>query len=538
MTVARYARASGSGRELTGTNSQDEAAPSPGRPSTAQVAGAGAWALSGRVVMLLANLVTIPFTVRLLGPSRYGLWALLQTTLTWAALADVGMSSASTKFSSERYALGDPEGESAVVWGAAGITGLSTGIVALAMAVEAPYLLGHLLKVPSTLLGPGVTGLRLACALLLVQSLSGTVNTPQLVRLRWRSYTLITNSGNLVASVGIPVALALVAGGVVTAATVNLAGACLALAANLYMARRLMPQWRRPRTGDGVARQLLSYGGNLTVSALASIGIATGQRFFLAHNHSTTTVAYYAVAATLGTTLYFLPAQLCAPLMPGLSRLEATGDRPRQSALYGKSLQFVYLVLTPCAIALAFVAQPFLRVWAGPVYAVHSTLPVLMIIVGAWFNALGEVPMTYLLASGRTKVIARVQLAEIGPYLVGAWFLTSRFGAAGAAGVWAGLLVVQSLIWRLATRRAAPYLPSSPLPARGRRAVLVAGAMGAFALVGTLSPNVLIVRAPLAVMGAAVYFATVWDYVLTSSERQGLRRLATEISGRARPIST
>ncbi|HXW77913.1 MAG TPA: hypothetical protein VEJ84_00360, partial [Acidimicrobiales bacterium] len=72
--------------------------------------------MAGRTVTLFANLVSAPFTIRLLGPTRFGLWSLLQSFYAWAVVADIGMSSASTKFASERYAHGDAVGESTVVW--------------------------------------------------------------------------------------------------------------------------------------------------------------------------------------------------------------------------------------------------------------------------------------------------------------------------------------------------------------------------------------------------------------------------------------
>jgi hypothetical protein len=84
-----------------------------------------------------------------------------------------------------------------------------------------------LLHVRGELLGPGVLALRIVCALFVVQAVAGTVNTPQVVRLRWRQYTLITTTAALIASIGTPVALVMLSGGVVTAAYVGLAAAAL-----------------------------------------------------------------------------------------------------------------------------------------------------------------------------------------------------------------------------------------------------------------------------------------------------------------------
>jgi hypothetical protein len=52
-----------------------------------------------------------PFTIRLLGPSRYGLFRrCCRTSVTLAVLTDVGMASASTKFGADPYACGEDLG--------------------------------------------------------------------------------------------------------------------------------------------------------------------------------------------------------------------------------------------------------------------------------------------------------------------------------------------------------------------------------------------------------------------------------------------
>jgi hypothetical protein len=67
---------------------------------------------------------------------------------------------------------------------------------------------------------------------------------------------------------------------------------------NLLLAVRLQPALVHPRFDRAVFRRLLSYGGALTVAGLALVPLTTAQRFFLAHNHSTTAVAYLGVAGT------------------------------------------------------------------------------------------------------------------------------------------------------------------------------------------------------------------------------------------------
>ena len=65
----------------------------------------------------------------------------------------------------------------------------------VAVGIEAPEIL-NLLHVPAEL-AAGVLALRIVCGVFVAQSVAGTVNTPQVVRLRWGQYTLITQSANI-----------------------------------------------------------------------------------------------------------------------------------------------------------------------------------------------------------------------------------------------------------------------------------------------------------------------------------------------------
>jgi O-antigen/teichoic acid export membrane protein len=357
------------------------------------------------------------------------------------------------------------------------------------------------------------------------------------VRLRWRPYTIINVTGNLIISVGTPIALFLVAGGVVTAAAVGLGATTIAAVASLVLAMRLQPALRHPRVDKAILRQLLGYGGALTVAGLAAIPISTAERFFLASDHSTVQLAYYAVAATLATTLNVLPEQLVGPLVPGLVRLEAKGRLEEHRALYRKSLVGLFLVLTPVAVMLAFLAHPFLSLWAGPQYGLHSTGPFLVIICGVWLNCLQWVPYAYLLSSGRTKIIAYVQVAEVAPYLVGAWVLTSKFGAIGAALIWSVAFAVDSIVFFTVVWRVAK-LPFSPLSERRLRAIGALVAFGCAAAAAATVSHGLAIRIAWSVGLSALYAMTVWRLVLTARERQGLLQLLAEMRIRRSPLGS
>jgi len=492
--------------------------------------------MAGRTVTLFANLVSAPFTIRLLGPTRFGLWSLLQSFYAWAVVADIGMSSASTKFASERYAHGDAVGESTVVWTAVAITGVCTSALVLAVALAAPYLLGHLLHVRDGLLTPGVVAVRVVCLLFVAQALSNTLNTPQLVRLRWRSYSLIANGAGVFLALGTPIAVAMVGGGVETASIVGLVSVACGALANLVLALRLQPALLHPHLDKATFKRLLSYGGALTVAGMAGVLLPTVQRLFLAHNHSTAAVAYYSVAVTVGTTLYVVPEALVAPLLPGLTRLAAEGRTGEHAALYRKCLSGLFLLATPAAIMLAFLGQPFLSLWAGAIYGAHSTGPLVVILVGAWSNALASAPLSYLLSSGRTKLIAYIQVGVLPPYVVAAYFFTQHLAAVGGALAWSGTLMVQSIALFVATRKVAPQLAMSPLSTRWVPSLAFPLALASALAMIALTTERLVSRLAWVVVLGLVYLVVTWRLGLTPRERDGMASLAAEAFRRTRGV--
>ena len=516
--------------EVTGLPADGErrAPESHGRMS-AEVARAGTWGLSGRVVLLLANFGATPFTIRLLGPSAYGLWALIQTVLLWVNPAGLGMATATTKYGAEYYALDDSAGEATVVWTGLCLVFASTLPVVVALAFCAHPLL-VLLHVRGGALPAGAWALRVAGATFVILQLAGVVNTAQQVRLRWRQYTLVYTLANLVGTVGVPIAIYILSGGVLAATTVGLLASVSLLVGLSWDGLRAQPALRHPRIDWVVVRQVLSYGGALAVWGIAAVPLTTGERIFLSANTSTTSLAYYSVAMTIVATLEILPEQLIAPLMPALTRLEATGSHDEHGVLYQKSLSGLYLALTPLTIIVALVAKPFLVLWAGPAYGAHSTLLLMILLGGMWANSLAWVPSSYLLSSGKTKVLAILQVAEVAPYLGAAWVLTAKWGALGAALVWSSRVVLDSIA-HFALVRVYSGLPIAPLCERRLRSMVAPLFLGLASLGVSSFTEGLLPRFAVAVLLLVTYGVAVWWLVLTVRERRGVARLVGDMPG-------
>ncbi len=490
----------------------------------AGVARSGLWAIGGQLSVLGATLIAAPFTIRLLGPARYGLWSLLQSVLGYFRIADLGMATASTKFAADRYARGDSAGEATVIWTALAVTVMLTGAAALAAGIAAPFLVSQVLHVRSSLRPDAVLAFRLVSAAAVAYAVSASVSTPQQVRLRWGSLTVATSGPVVLQIAGAPVVLAVTAGGLpAVAALMTVAGAAAAIL-NFAVGARLQPGLRRPRLAAGVLGPMARYGGALAIFGFAAIPLATAERFLLAHFRSPTVVAYYVVAAALGSLLAVIPAAVSQPVFPALTRLASQARMVEYRRLYHQVLRGVFLVVTPSALVLAFVARPFLGLWAGPTYAAHSAVPFYVLLAGLWFSTLAYMPASQLLASGRTSTLAAINVAELVPYLLVAALLTDAFGALGAAAAWSIRATADSLVlFAVVARR--DSLPWMPTPRRAGAAVTAMACVAGLLWGLSAVTSSLAARASVSVIVVALYCALMWKIVLTSGERHGLTRL-------------
>jgi len=497
-------------------------------PVVTVIARGGLWTIAGQVTGLAAALFATPFTLRLLGPARYGVWALLQSTIAWVGLADLGMSAASTRFAGEAHAHSDAESEACATWTAVWISTSVTAVVAAVVAFFAPQIVTSFLHVGLATRNSAVVALRIVAGGVLISAAMANLNTPLQVRLRYRTVAVVTQGSAVFQVVATPIALVTLGGGVATAAAVSTLSSAGALLAMFAFASTAQPAIRRPRFSAAVARRLVRFGGSLTLAGIADIPLTTADRILLGHVRSSVQVAYYTVASRLATLASAVPAAAAQPLFPAVIGLNARGDRAAATNLYRQLLQGAFLVLTPMLMVVALVARPFLAVWAGRAYAAHSTTACIVLLVGVWFQALSWLPLTYLMAIDRARDIARIRLAEIPPYLVLAALLAIHLGVLGAALAWSLRSAADSLIFFLCGTRWAK-LSISPLTTRRAASLMMPVMLACAVAVLSEVAHALAVRALLALGLVVLYGTGAWLVMLVEPERAVMRQVLTRL---------
>ncbi|MGH2661336.1 MAG: oligosaccharide flippase family protein [Actinomycetota bacterium] len=520
------------GRALTDaldTARREAAQPPAPVPSMARrVLGGGGWNMAGQVLTLAASLVATPFVIRLLGPQFYGLFALINTLVGYVAFADLGMSVASSKFGADAHAKGDHGQEASVVWTSLVLAAVPSGVIAAALSIWAREIATDFLGLGPDLVGPATTALRVASIGFVARAISGVLNTPQIVRMRWDLSVSITSGGTILQILLAPVVLWL-GGGLVTAVAVSTVVAVLTAFANLVVSTRLQRKLWPPSIRRSMVRPLMVFGGAMLLAYGAHIVLSNGDRVVVARLETISHVGFYAVSAAAAALLHIVPYALAGPMLPAFSILRTGGRADEARDLYVRLLRLLLITLTPAVVMIVVLARPFFVFWAGPLYADNSTVPFYILAVGVAFDAFTTVPANVMLAAHRAGSAAKYQLAQIVPYFALSIVLVIWFGIVGAAVAWTLRCVVNAGLFFWGVRTEFPG-------ARGPAGVFSGGYVAAAILLVVPVAAVMLLPVPLPVTAAVCLIAlggyafVVWRRVLAPDERS----LVAEIGGRVR----
>lgn len=425
-----------------------------GRYASRVIARNALFNLAGLGLPLIVAVVCIPPLVEALGPSRFGLLALVWAAVSYFGVFDLGLGRALTQRMSMAIGAGRPadvgpiaiaglavlavlgvvSGVSMWVLAPAGVARLAvdsdaTEAVAAARAI-APAL-------PWVLVGSGLRGM------LEAKGAFGWINVVRVV----------TGAAVFAA----PLAVIRAGWNDLEAISWALAGVravgCLAL---LAAVPRLVPG---ALTAGRIERarviELLRTGGWITVTNVVSPLLTYLDRFVIGAAVSTTAIAWYVTPQEIVSRLLILPAALTGVLFPRLSELYGRdGARGEGWRIERLSLGALFLVMLPVTLALAAAAPWILDRWVGPRFAAEGATAMVVLCGGVLLNALAQVPFSALQARDGARSTALLQLAELLPFIAVAWFATLHWGVTGTACAWTLRVLVDFAALRWLSRPA------------------------------------------------------------------------------------
>lgn len=476
----------------------------------------------GQVAVLLASLAATPFVIRALGSEAYGAIAFVNLVFGFAALTDLGMNQASTKFSAEAHSSSDCRRESSMVWSSVAVLALPTLGCSFGIYLASGWIVDNLMSLSPNLHSDVRLGLQITALAWIPRALSGVFNTPQLVRMRLGLFHLI-NSGTLVLQIiAIPIVLHF-GGGLRAAFAIPAIFALLSLALNFIVSSLLLPELLSPAIDRNHFKAMARFGLATTTMAVIGVALFNGEKLILTRLVSVKALAYYSVAFTLARMSSILPAALSQPALPSFSRLSAESERAGLSHLYFSSLRWLIIALLPIIACICACGKSFLAIWVGSEFAHASSNALLILAIGCFLDGLSYIPRLLLSAKGRPDVIVRCQLVSVLPYIPLAVWLIRTLGIEGAALAWSLRAIVEGVLVFSAARE---FVAPPPNFMNVRRPIFMGGLTLALPLSALpFAGERFVIMFPLFVAAAFAYAALIWREAATPAERVWLCQL-------------
>ncbi len=382
---------------------------------------------------IAVGLFMSPFLIHHLGETGYGVWVLVQSTVSYMYFMDLGLRTTVVRFSAQAQARGDHEEVSNVVSAALWIR-LWTAAAVMTLAIVLAMLLPHLFRIPFQYQFTARVALVVAAATLsstLVFSvfnavLSGIGRFDLLGMLDFAQITLtslglipIIRSGH-----GL---IAMACWQLFVVLGINLLTTLICFRINPF----LRCHFRKPEQqilrsmwqlglyvliGNG-AGQLILYTDNVVVGAFVAAAA----------------VSYYAVAGKMVEYVRTIAFSVLRYVMPLASSFAALNQYDRLRRLYLRGTQAVLLITYPIVITLAVRGDTLLRLWIGTHFSDEATRILQVLSLAAAVMLANSSVNGVMLAMDRQRTFAFVTLAEGIANLVLSVILVRRMGALGVA---------------------------------------------------------------------------------------------------------
>lgn len=210
---------------------------------------------------------------------------------------------------------------------------------------------------------------------------------------------------------------------------------------SFFLARFL---WRKLPLGEKRSvfqKQLLKgiwrFAAGMSGISILAVILTQLDKIILSKMLSLEMFGYYALASVVAMSLGRLFIPVFYGIYPRFTQLVSMGDQEGLKQLYHKSCQFMSVLILPAAIFIALFSYEILLLWTqSTAMAERSHLLVSILICGTALNGLMHTPYALQLAFGWTRlsfIKSLIAVILLVPLII---YMTTHYGATGAAIAW------------------------------------------------------------------------------------------------------
>ena len=419
-------------------------------------------------------LAVAPIAVRALGIDRYGIWMVAGSAVSAGAIAASGFGDANIRYVAVERAAGNREALCRAVRSTLGIHLALGAALALAGLLLAPAMTQRLIADNPGLRADCLWSLRLACLLLLVRALESVCISTQRAFERYGAAVRISIAGRLL-SLAAAAILPLLRPSVTSVLLATTAISIGSLWLQIAKLRELLSiSFLWPRFDRQATRALLGFGKFTWMQAVSALLLGQVDRLVTGAALGAAAVSSYAMCVQLSQPIYGITAAGLHFLFPRITTQYARHDATALRRTVLTAIAANWAAVAVGTSVLLFFGVAILRAWGGPAIAATGAAILPIVLCSTALCALSVAGAYAMLAIGRVRMVAWLNLAAAAATIAAVLWLLPRYGIRGMAmarmaygpitlGVYAPLFV------QLLRRRMWPSAPQSPFAARDNR---------------------------------------------------------------------
>ncbi|HDS01688.1 MAG TPA: flippase [candidate division Zixibacteria bacterium] len=485
--------------------------------------------LVGQLLPLVVAVITIPIIMSALGVERFGVLTLAWMVIGYFGLFDMGLGRATTKFVAEYLGLGD-SGSAGRLIRVSLLMLAGFGIMGTAfMLILTPWLVKSVLNIPSVLLEESLHAFYLLAFSIPVVSMTAGARGILEAQQRFDIVNYIKVPMYMTAFIA-PLMVLPFSNKLLPIVAVLIACRFAGLFAYLYFCARSFPGMIRPSLPElGLIRQLLSYGGWLTLSHLIWPIMTYMDRFIIGAILTMAAVAYYVTPYELVSRVLVISGSILAVVFPAMS-MYAREQHEKFLRLFNRAIKYLLMILVPAVFLIIAFARPIFGLWLGHDFALNSAIVLQLLALGKLINSVGQVSSSAVQAMGRPDITAKLHLIELPVYLVMLWLFVRQMGIVGAAIAWTARVTLDLMLNLIIFRRLSSMLSGLNPRIRLNLVSWSAFMIGAAFLLSAVTAPLLNMPISIIMLGGSAMLY--WYKFFENDERDFVRNIVRKLFGK------
>lgn len=399
---------------------------------------------------MLAALFSMPLLIEAMGLARFGVLSLAWVIVGYFSMFDLGLGRAITQLVAQKIGIGEENDIPPLVWIAMGLMAILGVVGAMVVAFLSPWLVGNMLEIPLELASETLSSFFILAASLPVVIATTALRGILEARKRFDVVNLVRAPVGVLTYLG-PLAVLPFSHSLPPMVAVLVAIRLLSCVVYLVICLRLYPELaQRPPYSPKLLRQLLSFGGWMTLSNIAAPLLLYLGRLALATMVSMEAVAYFSTPYDIVINMLIIPGVFVTVMFPIFAE-QFPRDQQSVNGLYIQAMRYLLMVMLPLTLLTYLLAESALAWWISAEFSEHSARVAELLAIGIFINSFGHVSQSLVQAYGRPDLTAKLHVAELVIYAPYLWWLIEKYGVEGAAVAWVVRVSISTVaLWLMA----------------------------------------------------------------------------------------